>query len=502
MPWCTEVGNSPRILWGVAEARLFMTATIGVRDADRAERRLPVAVVTSDGHSWSWTEVFETFGPAIRSFARAKGVRSPDDIVQDVFVVAVEKLQRFKGDQSGLRSLLFTIAYRRIADEHRRFYRHPETLVATHAPMPDSGPQVEDIVSSRDSVDQAMQAFSVLSTRERHVLEMRILLDATPAQVADSIGISSGNVRVIQSRALSKIRRHLESVRHEGASRTIATFGVLFDAARYPGVELPAKGLLGEWIDRVRDASANAAEAFAVISGGVAASSAAGAGAGSAATSVATTSVAASGAAKLTMIITLTAASTIGAGVIATGSEAAMPSEAVVFDEVEDSRRQPVREAEVAPSEGPTPRSEELLEIAPDSSSINRIGPDVGSGTDTDSDRVIPSGPEAVERDDGRVEDVVQSVSEDVVDPLVSAVVDDVVDPLVGSVVNVAEPLVDEVVDSLVGTVVDDVVDPLVDDVVDPRLVDEEVDQLVEDLVDDLVDDLELPPILGGLLGN
>jgi hypothetical protein len=267
-------------------------------------------------------------------------------------------------------------------------------------------------------------------------------------------------------------------------------------------VELPAEGLLGEWIDRVRDASANAAEAFAVISGGVAASSAAGAGAGSAATSVATTSVAASGAAKLTMIITLTAASTIGAGVIATGSEAAMPSEAVVFDEVEDSRRQPVREAEVAPSEGPTPRSEELLEIAPDSSSINRIGPDVGSGTDTDSDRVIPLGPEAVERDDGRVEDVVQSVSEDVVDPLVSAVVDDVVDPLVGSVVNVAEPLVDEVVDSLVGTVVDDVVDPLVDDVVDPRLVDEEVDQLVEDLVDDLVDDLELPPILGGLLGN
>ena len=490
-----------------------MTATIGVREADIGEHRLPVAVVTSDGHSWSWTELFETFGPAMRSFAAAKGVRTPDDIVQDVFVVAVEKLHHFEGDPSGLRSLLFTIAYRRIADEHRRFYRRPETLVATHAAMPDSGPQVEDIVTSRDSVDQAMRAFSVLNARERHVLEMRILQDATPAQVAASIGVSSGNVRVIQSRALSKIRKHLESVHNEGVSRTMATFGMLLDAIRYLREELPSDGVLGQWIGGVRDASAKAAGATAAISGGVAASSAAGA--GSAAASVAATS--ASGAAKLTMIVTLTV-STIGAGVIATGSEAA--TETVVVDEAGVSTEQQGRVVDVASPVGLIPGTEEPVEISPGSSSTNRISPPFDSGTGTGSDRVAPFAPEVVEPDAGTAEGVVRSVSDDVVDPLVGTVVDEVVDPLVGTVVEVVDPLIDDlldpliddVLDPLVGTVVVDVVDPLVrsvvDDVVDPLVdrVDDVVDPLLDDVVDplvnDLVEDLELPPILGGLLGG
>jgi hypothetical protein len=380
--------------------------------------------------------------------------------------------------------------------------------VATHAAMPDNGPQVEDIVSSRDSVDQAMQAFSVLNTRERHVLEMRILQDATPAQVAASIGVSSGNVRVIQSRALSKIRKYLESVHNDGVSRTIATVGMLFDAIRHLRERLPSEGLLGEWIDGVRVASAKAAGASAAISGGVAASSAAGTGAGSAVASVATTSVVASGAAKLAMIITLTAASAIGAGVIATGSEAAMLSESVAFDEVEVSGQQPGREVDVAVPVGLNPGSEEAVQTAPGSSSDNRISPPVGSETETEPDRVAPFAPEVVGPDAGLGEDLLQSVSEDVVDPLVGAVVDDVVDPLVGAVVDdvadplfgavvdVVDPLFDDVVDPIVGTVVEEVVDP-VDEVVDSLLGD-----VVDPLVDDTVEDLELPPILGGLLGG
>jgi hypothetical protein len=339
---------------------------------------------------------------------------------------------------------------------------------------------------------------------------MRIFLDATPAQVAASIGVSSGNVRVIQSRALSKIRKHLESLRNESASRTTATVVALFDAIRYLRDELPSEGLLGQWIDGVRYASANAAGASAAISGGVAASSAAGAGAGSAAASVASTSVVASAAVKLTMIITLAAASTIGAGVIATGSESVVPNGSAVSDEVEVSRGQ--QDPEMASPETVTYGSEESVETAPPSSANSRTSSPVGTATDTGSDRVVPFAPELVEPGAGLIEDAVDTVSEDVVDPLVGAVVDEVVDPLLGAVVDVVDPLVEDVVDPIVGTVVDDVVDPLVrsvvDDVVDPLVdpVDDLVAPLVDDvldpLVDDLVEDLELPPILGGLLGG
>jgi hypothetical protein len=355
-----------------------------------------------------------------------------------------------------------------------------------------------------------MQAFSVLNTRERHVLEMRIFLDATPAQVAASIGVSSGNVRVIQSRALSKIRKHLESLRNESASRTMATVVTLFDAIRYLRDELPSEGLIGQWIDGVRDASAKAAGASAAISGGVAASSAAGAGAGSAAASVASTSVVASAAVKLTMIITLTVASTIGAGVIATGSESVVANGGVVSDEVEVSRDQ--QDPEMGSPESVTPGSEEPVETAPGSSTNSRTISPVGTAIGTESDRVVPFAPEVVEPDAGLVEDLVHSVSEDVLDPLADAVVDDVVDPIVGAVVNdvvdpllgvvvgVVDPLLEDVVDPIVGTVVDDVVDPLVDPVDD--LVDPVIEDVLDPLLDGLVEELELPPVLGGLLGG
>lgn len=45
-----------------------MAATSGVREGRRIERRLPMAVITTDGYSCSWTDLFETFSRATRSF--------------------------------------------------------------------------------------------------------------------------------------------------------------------------------------------------------------------------------------------------------------------------------------------------------------------------------------------------------------------------------------------------------------------------------------------------
>ena len=78
-----------------------------------------MTLVISGGTALSWGEVFEEYAPALTAYARSRGVREPADLVQDVFVAAVERAPGFVGDRSGLRSLLFTIAFRQIADEHR-----------------------------------------------------------------------------------------------------------------------------------------------------------------------------------------------------------------------------------------------------------------------------------------------------------------------------------------------------------------------------------------------
>jgi hypothetical protein len=90
-----------------------VTSTIGDRAEDTARADAGLALVISDGTALSWRDVFDEYAPAIASYARSRGVRDVEDLVQDVFVAAVRQQEDFVGDRSGLRSLLFTIAYRR-----------------------------------------------------------------------------------------------------------------------------------------------------------------------------------------------------------------------------------------------------------------------------------------------------------------------------------------------------------------------------------------------------
>ncbi|HEX6286966.1 MAG TPA: sigma-70 family RNA polymerase sigma factor, partial [Acidimicrobiia bacterium] len=207
-----------------------MISTIGDRAEEAARGSGNLALAISDGTQLSWSEMFDEFAPALTSYARSRGVREAEDLVQDVFVAAFKQLPGFVGDRSGLRSLLFTIAYRRIADHHRQRYRRRETLVADHPPRADPGPTVEQIVTLGDTAGRAVQALALLSDRERRVMEMRIFEEDSPANVGRALGLSSGNVRVIQARALAKIRKHLRSTGDNGFALPIVTYGALSDS--------------------------------------------------------------------------------------------------------------------------------------------------------------------------------------------------------------------------------------------------------------------------------
>lgn len=253
-------------------------------------------MTTTDGVAWTWTDLVREFEPAIAAYSRSRGIREPDDVVQDVLVTAVRTLDDFDGDTEKLRSWLFMLAHRRIADRHRQFYRSPLILVRDHEPTPadDDGVDVELLRS--EAVADAMAAFDILDERQRSVLHRRIIDERSPREVADELGLSPGNVRVIQSRALARVRRHLEN-RSRTRERTAAGVMVLVAAVRDLGSTLPRDGLVGAWIDQVRAAAATsgieatgttaAATAAAASPGGTAASSTAWAGQAAAAGGVA-----------------------------------------------------------------------------------------------------------------------------------------------------------------------------------------------------------------------
>ena len=450
-----------------------------------------VAVVTSDGHSLTWGDLYREYAPAMVSYARSRGVRAPEDLVQDVLVTALERLPEFEGDRRGLRSLLFTIAYRRIADEHRKSYTRREVLVADDGAVTDHEEQVEEMVTNRSTADQAMHAFEILSERERKVLQMRIIDEATPAVVAAALGLSNGNVRVIQARALVKVRKYLAAL--ESRKRpmgSIATFFLFFRSLRS---DLPEDdGFIG-WIDDlffdVASMDASGPGTGEVATGALVAATAGG--------------LLTAGTAKVGLFVTLATASVIGAGVVA---ESDLPS-APPFQssgqtiEVTEGLASPVPDTPTGSPGGQEPdATTPEAEPGPPTTSVPEASPGAGpktaeeappSPSSAEGEETLPNSPgeestgTAVDETASVVGEVVQSVDEEVVDPLV----DEIVVPVVEEVV---EPLVEDLVDDVIEPVVDEVVVPVVEEVVVPLV--EEVVAPIDETIDALL------PGVGGLL--
>ncbi len=153
-----------------------------------------------------WERIVGEFGPVIRGYARARGVRDPDDLTQDVFVAASSRLSEFQGDWNAFRSWLFAIAYRQIINRYRKSKFDTTPLPDSLVLMTNSA---EDEVISKVENTAAVAALKVLNDVERDVVLMRVLGGLDMEDVAKAVGKRPGNVRVIQSRAMTKLRDEL-----------------------------------------------------------------------------------------------------------------------------------------------------------------------------------------------------------------------------------------------------------------------------------------------------
>ena len=285
------------------------------------------ALVTTDGRVWAWDDLDAEFRPAIEGFARSRGIRDAGDVAGDVFAAALPRIASFTGTSRDLRSFLFTIAHRRVADEHRRFYRRPERLTAEPVVVPADDEPDEDVVE-RDEARSAFAALGVLDERSRQVLLLRIVDERTTEDVAAELGLSTANVRKVQSRALRQVRKFLEKSRHTPAGRAMAL--VVTPLFKLRGADaLPTDGPVGEWIVSLQAEAAaagahSAAEAMALAT---AAATAAGVTTAVSATTTATvaTAVATGGTimkTNLTISVLAATAAAIGGGVAANAFDA------------------------------------------------------------------------------------------------------------------------------------------------------------------------------------
>ena len=141
------------------------------------------------------------------AFARYRGdiyafvlsrLRNRDDaeeLTQQTFVDAAAALSRGVAPRT-MRSWLFAVASRRVADELRRRGRR--------VPLPE--PPSESDVAGEPSLAAALGR---LAATERRLLFMRYVEERTHAEIADALGCHATASKMRVTRALARLRREL-----------------------------------------------------------------------------------------------------------------------------------------------------------------------------------------------------------------------------------------------------------------------------------------------------
>lgn len=151
-------------------------------------------------------QVYDEHVVGIYRFVYARVGNRPDaeDLTAQVFVRAVEQLDTTR--QPGqIAAWLYRVAQNAIADYWRAFYRLPLVGVDHVAPgwEPADGVRPEPERDDRAAI-RVNVLLGGLPVRYRRVLELRFLQRLSVAETAHAMGISSGNAKVLQYRALRK----------------------------------------------------------------------------------------------------------------------------------------------------------------------------------------------------------------------------------------------------------------------------------------------------------
>lgn len=170
-----------------------------------------------EGDASAFGRLYERYLGSIYRYLyfRVGNVPEAEELTDDVFVRAWEALPGYSmtGNDS-LLPWLYRIAHNLLVDHYRRSTLHKETqpLFA----VKEHSPSVEEIVSTKQEINRAVQAVRELGHVEQTVLLLRFVEQLSYREIAEIVDKSEGACRVIQYRALSALRDLLKEEKADG----------------------------------------------------------------------------------------------------------------------------------------------------------------------------------------------------------------------------------------------------------------------------------------------
>ncbi|MBW3669697.1 MAG: RNA polymerase sigma factor [Actinobacteria bacterium] len=180
-----------------------------------------ILLAAQAGGEWAVAELFRSTHPALVRYLGARLGHDADDVASQVWLEAARSLRSFSGDEAAFRRWLFTIAHRRMANELRNRHRRRSTATADDVlewSAPSSASAEDEAVDAAGGDRAAAMIAAVLPPELAEIVLLRVVAGLSADEVAEITGKRAATIRVLQHRALRRLRRAAEENLTEGVT--------------------------------------------------------------------------------------------------------------------------------------------------------------------------------------------------------------------------------------------------------------------------------------------
>lgn len=175
---------------------------------DRTDQELLGRALQGDADAFG--DLYERYLDEIQRFVfyRVADRLEAEDLTETVFLKAWEALPRFESSNVNLRAWLYRIAHNSLIDHYRT---RKVTTELSAEQLHDTHPLPERLVQDLDDQKQLAALIKTIDPTLQQVIACRFISGLSHAETGEIMGIKEGHVRVLQLRALQKLRELLEN---------------------------------------------------------------------------------------------------------------------------------------------------------------------------------------------------------------------------------------------------------------------------------------------------
>ena len=169
------------------------------------------------GDQAALSELYTLYFPRVYRYilARTGNTYDAEDLAEEVFMKVLEAIDRFQWREAPFSAWLFRIAHNALISQRRK-----DGVRGRSGPLSDGialdSQSPDDMVANRLALNEIMDAAQNLPDAQRQVITLRFAAGLSVAETARAMNKGEGNVKVIQHKAIAKLR---ETVRSKAKAR-------------------------------------------------------------------------------------------------------------------------------------------------------------------------------------------------------------------------------------------------------------------------------------------